>query len=906
MRLTIERLCNLNEVVTCLYELFDAYKVDALSYPPKASSLTLLNIHSDVPRWEIIFHFIRGIVLPSRTISTSELPIMSQNSLQSLAAAVEQIWEVHPDPPDGYTRSGLNWYHALCMVDQQQPDYDESRSIALSSALSQVQHSSLRLLREWWEGTIQDSPFPREHRNLSTNTAMESFVRISRIGLVPANAQDAQEAFGGIPIPWIGGSSYHKALRILWLSEFSIIPTQQDYSLPSTRYWASIAATNQRIVLHCFMRTPEGSLISQRDIRQGEWLHPRPTQTSLSICPWLESEPKQSSTDGESEDWPHFLWDIQDQRTVEARKLPRHATYTVISHTWGRWQDRKRPRATIPGVPWKIPFNSRFDVLDLPRMLKETASFTTPYLWLDLLCIPQIQEPCCKLRGHLKLREIAESEISRQGKIFKNAKCAMAWLNYVSEWSGLEHAISWFAARFDQISATSSQRQTPNHDADLQLLEQIANSSRCGLLCEEEDESARRENDTRPFAWFSSLWTLQEACLRPDMLLVDQHWNVFTVGPSALPLTLDNLIAVVAGFEQHSYRIDPVIVTKEDLQNLHGLDPLPGQDTLVLPNMPLAAKELHSIMQRFELTQLLDAKLLTILALANQRYSRDSRAQAIMSVVGATRWYEGRAETCSPSREEQDLVLGTFPLAFIQEVRMKLGAGFFRSTGSGKEVCRNVVFSNHADPLQRTVSPVGSMMPFSARTSQDQRRSEIPEGTDYPQPRAASISPFSAGAHDDPSVQTWDIMQDGTVRMSKVSVFASYIPGVVTYDAGSGLRARVTAHCCTEGTTVKDVVLAEFLENYNRSQGYKLECCLYALLLSHGTFSRQISGILVQEVLESRWFEAASLIDHLENIIDYERPTRLLVRIGSWRLWDLAKIAEEDIPRMREVNWRVL
>lgn len=45
--------------------------------------------------------------------------------------------------------------------------------------------------------------------------------------------------------------------------------------------------------------------------------------------------------------------------------------------------------------------------------------------------------------------------------------------------------------------------------------------------------------------WFSSLWTLQELCLRPDMVLFDRQWHAFTLGgPGNQAIRLDDLVAL--------------------------------------------------------------------------------------------------------------------------------------------------------------------------------------------------------------------------------------------------------------------------------------------------------------------------------------------------------------------------
>jgi hypothetical protein len=555
------------------------------------------------------------------------------------------------------------------------------------------------------------------------------------------------------------------------------------------------------------------------------------------------------------------------------------------------------------------------------------------------LCIPQHCE------DDPDSQKIKDQEIDKQGEIFKNAEFAAVWMNNIDNWEGLKVAVLWFAAKFMQLSRSQrneseqSERETAVLGDLLQNFETQANEIQSGLLQNYVYSGHQSFQSADLCGWFSSLWTLQEVCLRPDMLLFDRNWREFVVGPQNFRVTLDNLLAMAAAFDQHKYRMDTVVFKEEDLQSLpsgridvldgsdnensalrtflQGSDPLPEGEALRLPEMPCAAAELHYILSRLEMSQILDSKPLTILALGNQRYCEENRAVAIMSVIGAKKWYKALPVNGSGVRMnvDKDLVLGTYPLAFVEEVRARLGVEFFRSTGSGSEVCRSHVFTAKKEGVERKIRPVGSMMPFSARkwndyieagkgepTADERRMHTIAERlrNDRPQPRAASTSPFSAYATDHPSVRTWKIMPDGTTEIFQAAIFASHTPDKEPQTRQSRLRARITVHSCAEGTTVRDELLQNFLGR--DSPEYRK----YAVLLSHGKFSRYFSGIIVQEVLESHLFERQLLTGVLKGIVGYHVPTKLLVRIGTWTLWDVAMMTDEDVPVVREVDWRVL
>lgn len=119
-------------------------------------------------------------------------------------------------------------------------------------------------------------------------------------------------------------------------------------------------------------------------------------------CPWLDQQ-----REHDPENLPHFLWDSESCKTIETSSLDHYPIYTVISHTWGRWA-KDEPPADIDGVPWKVPQNWRFEVLELPQILNNLPS-KTRYVWFDLLCIPQ------------DFSILGAKEISRQAQIFQGA-----------------------------------------------------------------------------------------------------------------------------------------------------------------------------------------------------------------------------------------------------------------------------------------------------------------------------------------------------------------------------------------------------------------------------------------------------------------------------------------------------
>ena len=142
---------------------------------------------------------------------------------------------------------------------------------------------------------------------------------------------------------------------------------------------------------------------------------------NIDPCPWLSDEPGM----------PYYLWSISESQVIETSTLEEIPLYTAISHTWGRWEKSSQP-VTVEGVyGWLVPENDIFDVKLLPDILRKVP-VSTPYIWFDLLCIPQDRSPR------------ALNEIARQAVIFRGAKYAIAWLNTISDWKGLR-ATTWIS-----------------------------------------------------------------------------------------------------------------------------------------------------------------------------------------------------------------------------------------------------------------------------------------------------------------------------------------------------------------------------------------------------------------------------------------------------------------------------
>lgn len=241
----------------------------------------------------------------------------------------------------------------------------------------------------------------------------------------------------------------------------------------------------------------------------------REITATVDACPWL--------THGQRLGLPFYLWDFEHQRTVKAKDLEQEAAldYICISRTWGRWLIQGS-LLRIDGVPWLVPEKHIFAVADLPRRLKE-AQLPTRYVWLDLFCIPQDRSK--------KARE----EIARQAAIFSTAKYCACWLNTIASWDGLEKTVRFLSWRYLKLSAWGADinkndngtqvilPQSTYSNVPAESYRKIQSEARThtGLFPHRVPPEARKVE--RLCGWFTSLWTLQEYCVRPDMMLLDAN-----------------------------------------------------------------------------------------------------------------------------------------------------------------------------------------------------------------------------------------------------------------------------------------------------------------------------------------------------------------------------------------------
>lgn len=508
--------------------------------------------------------------------------------------------------------------------------------------------------------------------------------------------------------------------------------------LANQRRHATNVAACQRLGHRLYLsKTSSPSILNSASLQ-----HP---SVLKETCPWLPL----SKTRNEM---PYYLWDSTIGTTVVAHELPTRSDYSCVSHTWGRW--RLAGTAAIKGVSeWEIPRNSVFEVTELPEILALCADrLSTRHVWFDLVCIPQegLARP--------ELTELARREISRRALIFRNASSCAAWLNYVDNWTTEVSTLECLALTYLRLSTPSGHYETDElfakarEDANhlLQLIVHPSHNRYLGastfplpksdflprLFRVAKFRLMSQQDLDRPSAWFSSLWTLQEAYLRPDMILMDRECN--RLSDSAGNIFTLEAVATLMKTVQYLLRSKPIGATyypqvKENIPEA---------------KLPLGPSQLNNLFANTQLISGTHSPLAHIIVQVNWRQCTGRRAEAIMSVLGVTEWFTEPA-----SRD--DLVLGMYPVSFVNEAIRKIGPEFFLSK---KPTGRPFTFLSYFLGSMR-----GSLLPFEPldHTSLRGRRPL----------KMSHYQVYDPRFH--PSVSSWSLLPSGSFKIARAAILAS-------------------------------------------------------------------------------------------------------------------------------------
>jgi hypothetical protein len=251
--------------------------------------------------------------------------------------------------------------------------------------------------------------------------------------------------------------------------------------------------------------------------------------------------------------------------------------------------------------------------------------------------------------------------------------------------------------------------------------------------------------------WFSSLWTLQEICIGPHMWICDKDWQLLTATPSKhVKVELDALIVI--GSQRFSAPPESFSTVEEAMRTIQASS----------ESECLALKSLAVLIESTGLSQLQNAHRSTILALGSRRQCRDRRAEAIMSAVGITEWYnkqfDSKAAAISspslmPSLSEHRTPVDDYPEAFVREAAQKIGAVFYASSPGDDEV---LWWLSQGDSTTLSASQgLGSMFPFPR----------------YPSQHEYDVALELESTFDHPTVDEW-IVCGHSVRASKAAILS--------------------------------------------------------------------------------------------------------------------------------------
>ncbi|PFH59939.1 hypothetical protein XA68_11678 [Ophiocordyceps unilateralis] len=583
-----------------------------------------------------------------------------------------------------------------------------------------------------------------------------------------------------------------------------------------------LAAANiafcQRIAAHCawsIVRSTLGITVPQVFPDRGPLIRP---------CPWLDFEADRSDS---LQGWPEYLWHIDTAQLVYLGTDPvrrqrfrltdtgdiGRPDYVAVSHTWGRWIDNELPGFILPGgFQYPIPRNKTFDVAELPQSLQTFTrlnNISAAYVWLDLVCIPQGEDDALTPDD----RDTRLREIARQGSIFHHADRAIAWLHDVQHLSCLASMFELSCLLEINVpgSCLTCEKLSLGLRRRKRQLAQRIRGKRTGLMsppkaagvhrhynllkhCSETkfwltsswtfdriDGSTGRIAETvedgcfrRPASpWFTSLWTLQEICLRPDMWLATCDWRIMALEDgSRIPfiglLAFLNIPPTSEGFARFIHES-----TARQFQELNDcvaythLDWLPGLDQI------------------------------DILALGDRRQCTGRRAEAIMSALGATQWFDQvRAGTYTP---ETDLVMNKYPEKFIDEVkRLRPGSLMTTYTKIPASEENDAFHVQNADPFKledgEMIVMLHQVKPFPGRDGNGPSRlasgSLLPfneQGSWYYFFQPAVPERLSNGQVQ-ACLTTWRIQHSGTTLIQRACIFSSNRLSTLPTDKSEPLR----------------------------------------------------------------------------------------------------------------------
>jgi hypothetical protein len=222
-----------------------------------------------------------------------------------------------------------------------------------------------------------------------------------------------------------------------------------------------------------------------------------------------------------------------------------------------------------------------------------------------------------------------------------------------------------------------------------------------------------------------------------------------------------------------------------------------------------------------------------ILWLGNGRKCSQRRAEAIMSALGTTDWFK-----TSPTEErEQDLVLNVYPLAFLNEVRQKIGSGVFfdsavESDAALLEFCRTP--SGYTGKLDA----IGSLLPMGLGANATMN-----------DPNTLSDSV------EHPAVKSWIIEKSGSVKIREAGILSSEV--IARYDKDWYVEGP-SAENDWNTISGQHVDLQVWISSYKPSMPNHAVCILQSI--------RSIRGVILKEIRPGVLIRIGVFAGNIENV----------------------------------------
>jgi hypothetical protein len=261
------------------------------------------------------------------------------------------------------------------------------------------------------------------------------------------------------------------------------------------------------------------------------------------------------------------------------------------------------------------------------------------------------------------------------------------------------------------------------------------------------------------------------------------------------------------------------------------------------------------------MADLLNITPTSILILGNQRHCKNSRAEAIMSVLGAKTWFQNYVEQFGTSPPEDQLVLGKYPLAFVNEMRRMFGSSFFDSQGvspSPHSLMKHDEASNETE-----IRIIGSLLPFGDFSKLATIR------------RSYGWGSWDTYWKDHSSVEGWEILYDGSVLIESAGVVASTVLTDIP-------ALDVAAQVIVTDASGKRIRLQTDLQKWFKS--FPQQTSAHAICLAHCDLSVS-AGIILMGIAPSA------------------EPHGLYIKWGEYS--ETPKINHPE-PESRKVAWRVI